>query len=228
MVFFGHCPNTYRRLLFMKKRMILAAALLAAFTLWTVALCYVDVQAIGPEDSTVGFAHINGFVHRLTGVNMTLYTITDWLGLVPVAVGFGFAILGLAQWIKRKNILKVDADILALGIYYILMLGVYLLFETVVINRRPVLINGYLETSYPSSTTLLVLCVMPTAALQLHNRIKVTVLRSVVTIAIVAFVVFVIGGRLLSGVHWFSDIVGGILLAGGLVMFYDAVRKSLL
>ena len=212
----------------MKKRMILAAALLAAFTLWTVALCYVDVQAIGPEDSTVGFAHINGFVHRLTGVNMTLYTITDWLGLVPVAVGFGFAILGLAQWIKRKNILKVDADILALGIYYILMLGVYLLFETVVINRRPVLINGYLETSYPSSTTLLVLCVMPTAALQLHNRIKVTVLRSVVTIAIVAFVVFVIGGRLLSGVHWFSDIVGGILLAGGLVMFYDAVRKSLL
>lgn len=211
---------------FIMKKYILAFALLVAFTLWTVALCYVDVQAIGPRESAVGFATLNGFVHRLTGVNMTLYTITDWLGLVPVAFGFGFAILGLSQWIKRKNILKVDSNILILGGFYILVLAVYILFETVVINRRPVLINGYLETSYPSSTTLLVLCVMPTAALQLRNRMKVVVLRNVVTTMIAAFVVFVIGGRLLSGVHWFSDIVGGILLAGGLVMLYDAVTKS--
>ena len=211
----------------MKKKFILAFTLLVAFMLWTLALCYVDVQPIGPRNSAVGFAQINGFIHNLTGVNMTLYTITDWLGLVPVAIGFSFAILGLIQWIKRKHILKVDSDILVLGIYYILMLGVYLLFETVVINRRPVLINGYLETSYPSSTTLLVLCVMPTAALQFRSRIKTAVLRNVVTIAIAAFVIFVIGGRLLSGVHWFSDIVGGILLAGGLVMLYDAACQAI-
>ena len=207
---------------FIMKKYILALALLVAFILWTVALCYVDMQAIGPRESAVGFATLNGFVHRLTGVNMTLYAITDWLGLVPVAFGFGFAILGLSQWIKRKNILKVDSDILVLGGFYILVLAVYILFETVVINRRPVLINGYLETSYPSSTTLLVLCVMPTAALQLHNRVKAVILRNIITTTIAAFVVFVIGGRLLSGVHWFSDIVGGILLAGGLVVAYDA------
>ena len=206
----------------MKKKFILALAFLMAFTLWTVALCFVDVQEIGPKGSEVGFATLNSFIHRLTGVNMTLYTITDWLGLVPVAFGFGFAILGLAQWIKRKNILKVDSNILVLGGFYILLLVVYILFETVVINRRPGLINGYLETSYPSSTTLLVLCVMPTAALQLRNRMKAAVPRNIVTTTITAFVVFVIGGRLLSGVHWFSDIVGGILLAGGLVMAYDA------
>ena len=210
----------------MKKKFILAFSLLAAFALWTLALCYVDVQPIGPRESSVGFATINGFVHNLTGVNMTLYTITDWLGLVPVAIGFGFAILGLAQWIRRKHILKVDSDILILGVYYILMLGVYLLFETVVINRRPVLINGYLETSYPSSTTLLVLCVMPTAALQFRNRTK-GIWQKIILAAIAAFVVFVIGGRLLSGVHWFSDIIGGILLAGGLVTLYDAVTELL-
>ena len=210
----------------MKKKFILATALLAAFALWTVALCHIDMQPIGPRGSSVGFATLNGFVHRLTGVNMTLYTITDWLGLVPVAIGFGFAILGLAQWIKRKHILKVDSDILVLGVYYILMLGVYLLFETVVINRRPVLINGYLETSYPSSTTLLVLCVMPTAALQFRNRIK-GIWQKIILAVITAFVVFVIGGRLLSGVHWFSDIIGGILLAGGLVTLYDTVTELL-
>lgn len=204
---------------------ILALALLVAFILWTVALCFVDVQVIGPRKSVVGFASVNGFIHRLTGVHMTLYTITDWLGLVPVAIGFGFAILGLVQWIKRKHILKVDSSILVLGVFYILVLAVYILFETVVINRRPVLINGYLETSYPSSTTLLVLCVMPTAALQFRSRIKGTLLRNIITITIAAFVVFVIGGRLLSGVHWFSDIVGGILLAGGLVTLYDATCR---
>lgn len=227
MLYWGKGPTLTGGFIMKKttKKFILAFGLLVAFTLWTVALCYVDVQAIGPRGSAVGFATLNGFVHRLTGVHMTLYTITDWLGLVPVVFGFGFAILGLAQWIKRKNIVKVDSDILVLGGFYILVLAVYMLFETVVINCRPVLINGYLETSYPSSTTLLVLCVMPTAALQLRSRIKAVSLRNVATICIVAFVVFVIGGRLLSGVHWFSDIAGGILLAGGLVMLYDATCR---
>lgn len=207
----------------MKKKFILAAVFLAAFVLWTVAISFVDVQPIGPRESCVGFATLNGFVHSLTGVNMALYTITDWLGLVPVAFGFGFAILGLVQWIRRKNILKVDFSVLVLGGFYLLVLAVYLLFETVVINRRPVLIMDYLETSYPSSTTLLVLTVMPTAILQLSSRIKAPLWRKVVTYGITIFVAFVILGRLISGVHWFTDIVGSLFLGAGLVMLYDAV-----
>ena len=207
----------------MKKKFILAAVFLAAFVLWTVAISFVDVQPIGPRESCVGFATLNGFVHSLTGVNMALYTITDWLGLVPVAFGFGFAILGLVQWIRRKNILKVDFSVLVLGGFYLLVLAVYLLFETVVINRRPVLIMDYLETSYPSSTTLLVLTVMPTAILQLSSRIKAPLWRKVVTDGITVFVAFVILGRLISGVHWFTDIVGSLFLGAGLVMLYDAV-----
>ena len=137
--------------------------LLAAFVLWTGAICFVDVRMIGPQGSSVGFAGINGFVHTLTGVHVGLYNITDWLGLVPIFVCLGFAILGLAQWIKRKSIRKVDRSILILGGFYIVTLAAYLFFESYVINYRPVLIGGYLEASYPSSTTLLVLCVMPTA-----------------------------------------------------------------
>ena len=83
-------------------------ALLAAFALWTVFVRFVDVQAIGPKESCVGFATLNGYVHNLTGVNMSLYTVTDWLGLVPIGVALGFAVLGLVQWIKRKSLFKVD------------------------------------------------------------------------------------------------------------------------
>ena len=206
-----------------KRKFCIALGLLSSFVLWTIAISLIDVQAIGPQGSTVGFATLNSMVHMLTGVRMQLYTITDWLGLVPVAFGFGFALLGLAQWIKRKSILKVDRSILILGAFYIVTLTAYLFFESYVINYRPVLIAGFLEASYPSSTTLLVLCVMPTAIMQLRGRIKNHALCKAVTSAITSFIVFMVAGRLVSGVHWLTDIIGGILLSAGLVMIYDSL-----
>ena len=206
-----------------RKNLIVSMCLLAAFVLWTVAICFVDVRAIGPQGSFVGFAGINGFVHNLTGVHWGLYNITDWLGLVPIFVCMGFGILGLVQWIKRKSIRKVDYDIFVLGGFYIVTIAAYLFFESVVINYRPVLINGYLEASYPSSTTLLVMCVMPTAVMQFNSRIKNKVLRNIVVVTIIAFIAFMVIGRLISGVHWFTDIVGGALLSAGLVMMYRAI-----
>ena len=191
--------------------------------LWTVAISFVDVRAIGPQGSSVGFAGINGYVHNLTGVHFGLYNITDWLGLVPIFVCMGFGILGLTQWIKRKSICKVDHDILVLGGFYIVTIAAYLFFESVVINYRPVLINGYLEASYPSSTTLLVTCVMPTAVMQFNSRIRNKLLRNIVAATLVAFIAFMVIGRLLSGVHWLTDIIGGTLLSAGLVMLYRAI-----
>ena len=205
------------------KRFMVSLGFWLAFVVWTIALCYVDVQTIGPQDTTVGMATINGLVHRMTGVCMSIYTITDWLGLVPVFIGFGFAILGLIQWIRRKNMFKVDFDILMLGVFYLVMLVLYLLFESVVINYRPTLIYGYLEVSYPSSTTLLVLCVMPTTLWQLRRRMRHSVVKRIISAVIVLFMVFMVGGRLLAGVHWLTDIVGGVLLSAGLVTLYDAV-----
>ena len=125
-----------------KKQLLVALCLLASFVLWTVLVCTVDVQRIGPLDSAVGLASLNGPVRDLVGVRMPLYTLTDWLGLVPVATALGFAILGLVQWIKRKGLLRVDRDILALGVFYIAVMAMYLLFETVTVNTRPVLIDG--------------------------------------------------------------------------------------
>ena len=203
-----------------RRNFCIATCMLLAFLLWTVAIQFVDVEAIGPQESSVGFATINQFVHNLTGVHMSLYTITDWLGLVPLIFVMGFALLGLIQWIKRKNILKVDYNILILGGFYIVVMAVYVLFEMLVVNYRPVLIGGILEASYPSSTTMLVMCVMPTAIMQFNARIKNGILKRWVSSAITVFIAFMVIGRLVSGVHWFTDIVGGALLSAGLVMLY--------
>ena len=201
-----------------RKSFYIGVGLLALFVLWTVALHFVDVRAIGPEGSSVGFATLNKLIHNSTGVHMMLYTITDWLGLVPICLIMGFGVLGLCEWIKRKNLFKIDYNILVLGGFYIVVMAIYIFFEMFVVNYRPILINGYLEASYPSSTTMLVMCVMPTAIMQFNTRIKNSIFRRCVAFIINAFIVFMVIGRLVSGVHWFSDIVGGAMLSSGLVM----------
>ena len=194
-----------------QKNLCAAIGLLASFVLWTFAVSHLDVQAIGPNGSSVGFAALNGFFHKLTGVHMALYTVTDWLGLV--------------QLIQRRSIVKVDYSILVLGGFYILVMVAYLLFEVVVINYRPVLIDGRMEASYPSSTTMLVMCVIPTAMMQLNARVKNKTIQKTVLGILLAFTVFMVIGRLISGVHWFTDIVGGALLSAGLVMLYYSVSS---
>ena len=193
------------------------------FIIWTIALRFVDVGAIGPQDSSVGFATLNKAIHNITGVHMSLYTITDWLGIVPICFIIGFGISGLCEWIKRKNLFKVDYGILILGGFYIVVMALYIFFEMFVVNYRPILINGNLEASYPSSTTMLVMCVMPTAIMQFNTRIKNNGLKKCVNIMITVFTVFMVTGRLISGVHWFSDIIGGALLSAGVVLLYRAI-----
>ena len=196
--------------------------LIAAFAVWTALIRMIEVRPIGPNASMVGFASLNGWVHQLTGVHMTLYTVTDWLGLVPVFVCMIFAVLGLIQLIGRRSLFKVDRDIVYLGIYYIVVICFYLIFEMFPINYRPVLIEGRLEASYPSSTTLLVLGVMPTLTEQAGRRLGNKTAKSWIRVFVICFCAFMVPGRLISGVHWITDIVGALLLSIGSFFIYKA------
>ena len=206
-----------------KNQNVLAGILLlVGFAVWTFLIQEVDVQPIGPNGSSVGFAALNGWFHQLTGVHWMLYTLTDWLGLVPIFVCLIFAGIGFVQLVQRKSLFKVDLDILLLGAYYVLVIFSYLLFEMVPINYRPVLIEGFLEASYPSSTTLLVLSVMPTLYFQAQRRLTANALRQAIRIFSVLFSAFMVIGRLVSGVHWLTDIVGAVLLSNGIFLIYKA------
>ena len=211
-----------------KKQFILGAAFLVMFILFTMSLKVVDMQPIGPRGSYVAYAGINKMVHELFGVNMTLYNITDWAGVLAIFIAFGFAILGLVQWIKRKNIWKVDSSILSLGVFYILVFGVYAFFEFYVINCRPILINGILEASYPSSTTMLAMCVLPTAMMQFHHLIKNIKIRNIVNVSCGLFTAFMVIGRLICGVHWFTDIFGGLLFSIAMILLYCSTNNLIL
>ncbi len=205
-----------------KRTIITSIFFIIAFTVWTALIQTVDVKAVGVNSTDIGFADLNTCFHSLTGVDFMLYNITDWLGLVPLFVCFIFGVFGLIQLIKRKSLFKVDADIIILGVYYVLVILCYLVFEMIPINYRPVLINGLMEASYPSSTTLLVLSVMPTLIFQLKHRMKNIILQRIVTVITLLFCVFMVVGRLISGVHWLSDIIGSVLLSAGLFYAYKS------
>ena len=205
-----------------KRLLISGSVFIAVFIIWTILIQVIDVQPIGANGSNIGFAAINGWFHELTGVHMEIYYITDWLGLVPIFICFLFGSIGFAQLVKKRSIFMVDYDIIFLGLYYILVIFGYLLFEMIPINYRPILIEGFLEASYPSSTTLLVLCVMPTLVEQVNRRLENNIMKKIVKVFTICFSVFMVLGRLISGVHWVTDIVGSILLSVGLFCVYKA------
>ena len=210
-----------------RKDIFVCGGLFAVAIIYTILVKYIDVQAIGPKDSLVGFATINKFIFNLTGVNMVWYSITDWLGFVPLIIAFIYAMIGLVQMIKRKNILKVDKEILGLGVFYIIVIGLYILFETYIINYRPTLMDGILEASYPSSHTLLSVCICGSSLIinkylfKNRNFFKAENIISILSILVIVI------GRFISGVHWFTDIVGAILISIALLKAFNIYIKSI-
>ena len=206
-----------------KRVIVVGIAFVAAFAIWTMLIRTVDVQPLGVNGTDIGFATVNGWFHKLTGVHMNIYVLTDWLGLVPVFVCMVFGVIGCIQLVKGRSLFRVDYDILLLGMYYGIVIVFYLLFEMIPINYRPILIEGRMEASYPSSTTLLVISVMPTLIFQMRRRIKNRTGKRVTGIWATLFTIFMVIGRLICGVHWFTDIVGSVLLSVGLFWTYKGV-----
>ena len=210
-----------------RKEILLCGGLFAVAIIYTLLVKYIDVQEIGPNDSLVGFATINNFMFNLTGVNMLWCDITDWWGFVPLFIAFIYAMIGFIQMIKRRNILKVDKEILGLGVYYIIVIGLYIFFETCIINYRPTLMDGILEASYPSSHTLLSVCICGSSLIinkylfKNRNFFKAENIISILSILVIVI------GRFISGVQWFTDIVGAILISIALLKAFNIYIKSI-
>ena len=212
-----------------KKNILICVLLVLISIIYTLLVKYVDTSTIGPNGSVVGFSSLNSFVFNLTGNNMTLYKITEILGIIPILIALMYAVIGLIQVIDRKS-LKVDKELIALGILYIIVILIYVFFEKCIINYRPVLIDGILEASYPSSHTLLSICICGSSLLinkYLFNNKKIYKYINIVSIISMVLIVL---GRLLSGVHWASDIIGSIIISITLLKiletYYFSIKKD--
>ena len=203
----------------MNKRMKRSLILSAAFLLYTIVIKTADVRAIGPEGSSVGFGLLNGAIAKALGYHQLWYRISEIAGYLALAVIAVYGLVGLMQLIKRKSVLSVDRDILVLGCFYAAVGVFYVLFNKLVINYRPVILDEGLEASYPSSHTMLGLCVFLSAVMMENfgknggSRIYKNVLKGLAVVLVVT--------RTLSGVHWITDIIGGAILSAALLSFFD-------
>lgn len=209
-----------------KRSFLLTGLLCLASIAFTLLVQTVDVQPIGPEQSMVGFATINRFLFQQTGFQPFWYAVTDWIGILALLTAAGFAITGLAQLIHRRSLQKVDRSLLLLGGFYILTAAVYVLFEICVVNYRPVLIGGTLEASFPSSHVMFVYCIMATAMMQFHHLVKSRAARAAFDAFAVIVIAVTVIGRFLSGVHWFTDLLGGLLIGSALILLYRSAVQA--
>ncbi len=207
------------------KHFAIMCCLFVAFVIYTILVKVIDVKAIGPENTSVGFSAMNAAFKKLVGFNENFYKISEIAGYAIFIFVAAFGILGIYQLIKRKSLFKVDGDILSLGIFYASMLAFYVLFEHVIINYRPVILDEGLEASFPSSHTMLALCVGITAMMEVRvyvkNRLCMNCLR-VLACVLTAVVFF---GRTFSGAHWISDIIGGVLLSIALIYEFITLKE---
>ena len=208
----------------MKKHYIAAGVYLLLFLALLVCVKCVDVAAIGPMETCVGLSGANGAFHAKVGVRMGLYEVTQWLGYLALALAAFFACAGLVQLLRRKSLRKVDREILALGGLYVVLGCLYVLFEKCVVNYRPVLLPG--ETapaaSFPSSHTMLALVIFGSAALFSARYVKQRTAKTVLYFLCTALGIVTVVLRLLSGVHWLTDIAAGVFLGTALVELYTA------
>lgn len=202
-----------------KEKLILPGILTIISVIYTLLVKCVDVKNIGPNNSKVGFAALNKGFKNFIGHNMTIYKISDIVGYLLLLLVVMFAILGLRQLIKRKSIKKVDKEILLLGGLYVLMLVVYVIFEKCIINYRPILIDNVLEASYPSSHTVLSLCVGISALLVSKKYINSKYVGNFNKI-VIALMSMTLLFRIMSGAHWISDIIGGIIISATLLSYF--------
>ena len=204
----------------MKRKNIIISIILTVISIaYTFLVKKIDVKAIGPNNSKVGFAKLNGLFSKLVGSNMTIHKITEILGYIVILIVLVYGVIGFIQLIKRKSIKKVDREIILLGVLYVLMAVVYVAFEKIVINYRPILIDGELEASYPSSHTLLAICICLSSLLVSKNYVNDKYLK-ITNIVTIVLLLGVFAGRVVSGVHWISDIIGGILISLTLLMYF--------
>ena len=210
------------------KKLIAGGVFAVLFVILILLLKNFDVAPVGPQFTAVGFSNLNKSFHELTGINMFWYYFTQVMGIVAIVIVVLFAVIGVLQLIKRKDIRKVDQCIIAAGCLYAVMFLFYVLFEKVVINCRPVIMPGESmpEASFPSSHTMLAFVVLGSVFLLLPQFIDDKHSGKIIKAVCAVLIALTVFGRLVCGVHWFTDIVGGVLLSGALLMFFAAFMKS--
>jgi undecaprenyl-diphosphatase len=202
--------------------------LLAVTIVYSLLATFVDRSAIGPGGTSVGFSTINGAFAGRFGYNPAMDLVSDLMMYLSFIVVMSFAAMGILRLIREKSIPKVGKVLIGLGVLYVLVAVIYVAFGKIPINYRPIIMpdETELETSFPSTHTLVIGTVMGSAMVAWERLLSNVKLVKILKILAIVVMVVGIGARMLAGVHWLSDIAAGILFSLTLIAFYTACIKE--
>ncbi len=186
--------------------LILGIASFVCFVIFTLLVAFVDVDQ-------VGLSKINHFFWQHCGRHEIWERITDYLGYALILSLVGILAWQIWQWIQRKSLRKIDQNLLLFDLICVALVAVYFFFEIVVINYRPLLDHGEAKASYPSSHVMLFATILPLLIWQIWHYFKNKPLCIVLTVVISVILIIGVVGRLFSGVHWFTDILAGLIVS---------------
>lgn len=209
--------------------LLIPSLFLAVFIIWTALVKVIDVHYVGAA-GFLGFyalnTQVNDFVQSLN--TKTFKLITDVLMFVAIATCLPFAIVGLVQLIKRKDLKKVDSTIYVILAGYVAMVVMYFVFEIVKINYSPLSTAEELKASYPSSHVLVYSVMMGMAVLGLLHFVKMhDDLKLLINIFYMFSTLAMAGLRLFSGQHYLTDIIGGVLLSYTILFAINSLYRYL-
>ncbi len=194
--------------------------LILSFVLFTIFVGFTLMVALVDVDQ-VGLSHLNQFVWQKLGRNVIWEHITDWLGYLVILLVLGIVAWQIVQAFRRKNLMRIDQNLLVFDVVCAILVAFYAFFEFVVINYRPELVDGVAKASYPSSHVMLFATIIPLLIWQVWHYFKTKPWRIVLTVLMILVAVLGVIGRLLSGVHWFTDILAGLIISGCMGCLYQ-------
>lgn len=208
-----------------KKTCITMACLFMGLYIVLLVMLYsVDVTFEGVNGSRIGLSGINIPIRDAIGTNMIFYNISKYVGALGIALVGVLAVWFLVRIIREKSLKALTRKEYELGVLYLLTCVLYVVFSKIVINYRPIIKwdEEGPESSFPSTHAMIAVVIFGSFCCIAGNYIKNEKLCKLIRILCVILAVLVIVGRMLSGVHWFTDIVGGVLVALSLVFAYLA------
>lgn len=200
-----------------KKWLCIAVILTIIFISYTLVIKFVDVQTEG--EITVGLGTINFWWRDLVGLSLVWNYISN---VVAILVLFQVGLLLLWQFVillRRKKIGQLAKHWWMFDVSLVILVSCYFLFEVLIINYRPIVINGVVDSSYPSSHVLLFCTVIPLVVRTVFRENKSW--RWLSFVMCVGLLVLGVIARLLSGYHWLTDITGGVLLGIVINVWYQ-------
>ena len=219
-----------------KTNYLLSFILLVIAIVFTILVAKVDVKTVevkpidgvtqnGVLTTDIGFSSLNQSVADKISFNNTFYKISKYAGYLALVFVAFYGFTGLIELMQKKSLKGVNKALYMLAAFYVCVAIVYVLFEVVVINNRPVDMGEGLEASFPSSHTMLALCVCGSSLIASKYIIKKDNFRKCLNLISWVVMLLVVCTRTLSGVHWITDIFGGILISVFMLnVFSNAVK----